>query len=486
MPKHLSPEQQQSIAKQAISTGNISHIAQQHQVSRNTVYAQRQRALSALGDEFLSSAPDEKILFYLPVTKEFIYQMVVGLLMICKASYRDCLLFLRDVFDTELGLGTIYNIHEAACQKAASLNTSYRLESIKQSASDEIFHRNKPLLTVIDIRSRYCASLTREEQRDYDTWAIHLLDLTEKGFQPDVNISDHGAGMTAAFKDILEHTEHRFDHFHLLKAGKDLVRYHRNRKESAITHLIHLMERMEKAKLKGKGHLLSTKLTRARKVAVQEDEVYQHVSTLFSWLQHDILQLAGHPPADRERLFDFVLDELSVVAKHSDRVQSFITSLSHQKESLLAASHVLNREFQSLANHFDISVQEVWDVCYVTRYGIDMLSYHNRADALALRLGPRFEELEDEVLRVIAATPRCSSMAENFNSRLRPYLDPRKSITQKSLELIRFYLNHQIFLRSQHDYLQGKSPADVLTGQPHPNWLEMLGFKRFNRLDLAA
>ena len=61
MPKHLSPEQQQSIAKQAISTGNISHIAQQHQVSRNTVYAQRQRALSALGDEFLSSAPDEKI-----------------------------------------------------------------------------------------------------------------------------------------------------------------------------------------------------------------------------------------------------------------------------------------------------------------------------------------------------------------------------------------------------------------------------------------
>ena len=222
MPKHLSPEQQQSIAKQAISKGNISHIAQQHRVSRTTVYAQRQRALSALDDEFLSSAPDEKILFYLPVTKGFLYQMVVGLLMICKASYRDCLLFLRDVFDTDLGLGTIYNIHEEACQTAVALNKSYSLASIKQSTSDEIFHRNNPLLTVVDIRSRYCASLTREDQRDYDTWAVHLLDLAEQGFQPDVNISDHGAGMTAAFKDILEHTEHRFDHFHLIKAGKDL------------------------------------------------------------------------------------------------------------------------------------------------------------------------------------------------------------------------------------------------------------------------
>ena len=486
MPKHLSPEQQQSIARQAISTGNITHIAQKHQVSRNTVYAQRHRALSALDDEFLSSEPDEKILFYLPVTKAFLYQMVVGLLMICKASYRDCLLFLRDVFDTKLGLGTIYNIHEAACQTALSLNTSDSLELIKQSTSDEIFHRNKPLLAVIDIHSRYCASLNCEEQRDYDTWAIHLLDLIEKGFQPDVNISDHGAGMTAAFKDILEHTEHRFDHFHLLKAGKDLIRYHRNRKESAITRLVYIMERMDRAKLKGKGHTLSTKLTLARKDAVLEEELYQHVSTLLSWLQHDILQLAGHPPADREMLFDFVLNELSSVTKHSGRIQSFVTSLSNQKESLLAACHVLNRQFQRLANHFAISAQDVWDVCYVTRYGIDTVNYHNRADALALRLGAQFEELEDEVLSVIASTPRCSSMAENFNSRLRPYLDPRKQITQKSLELIRFYLNHQVFLRSQHDYIQGKSPAEVLTGQPHPNWLEMLGFKRFKRFDIAV
>ena len=98
----------------------------------------------------------------------------------------------------------------------------------------------------------------------------------------------------------------------------------------------------------------------------------------------------------------------------------------------------------------------------------------------------QYEQIEDEVLNVLAATPRCSSMIENFNSRLRPYLDARKQITSESLDLIRFYLNHQVFLRSQHDYMQGKTAAEVLRGSRHQNWLEMLGFTRFKRLALAA
>jgi hypothetical protein len=27
----------------------------------------------------------------------------------------------------------------------------------------------------------------------------------------------------------------------------------------------------------------------------------------------------------------------------------------------------------------------------------------------------------------------------------------------------------------------GKSPAELLTGEPHPHWLEMLGYVRFSR-----
>lgn len=486
MQKRLSQECQKSIGQQAISGSNISHIAEHHRVCRNTVYAQKRRAQSALDDAFMISEPEDTVLFHLPVTKSFLHQIVLGILLICKGSYRDVQLFLQDLFDTDMSIGTIFNIHDEACRKAAVNNALYSLSSIKHSASDEIYHRNKPHLAVVDVRSRYCASLTREDCRDADTWTIHLLDLMEQGFQPMVNISDHGAGMIRAFKDVLPETERRLDHFHLIKSCKELIRYLKNQKESAVTRQIKLLEKMERAKLKSKGNTFSAKLAHANKEMSQAEYLYRHVTTLGCWLQYDILQLAGCNPMDRELLFDFILAELSTVAALSPRIKAFVGSLIHQKVGLLAASHVLSREFQQVASRYSISEQDVWDVCYVARYDIQTLSYHNKADALASRLGKQYEQIEDEVLNVLAATPRCSSMIENFNSRLRPYLDARKQITSESLDLIRFYLNHQVFLRSRHDYMQGKTPAEVLSGSRHPNWLEMLSFTRFKRLALAA
>ncbi len=72
-------------------------------------------------------------------------------------------------------------------------------------------------------------------------------------------------------------------------------------------------------------------------------------------------------------------------------------------------------------------------------------------------------------------------MIENFNSRLRPYLDKRKFISQKMLALIQFYLNHRPFPRSQHERLKHKSPAEALTGHPHKPWREIIGFERVQR-----
>ena len=105
---------------------------------------------------------------------------------------------------------------------------------------------------------------------------------------------------------------------------------------------------------------------------------------------------------------------------------------------------------------------------------------------MMLKLGDKACTLEDEMLLFMEQTPRCSSAVENYNSRLRPYLDPKKQVTQERLHLIKFYLNHQVFLRSKHAHLKGKSPVAALTSKPHLNWLEMLGYKPFKRAKLAA
>jgi hypothetical protein len=48
-------------------------------------------------------------------------------------------------------------------------------------------------------------------------------------------------------------------------------------------------------------------------------------------------------------------------------------------------------------------------------------------------------------------------------------------------DLLRFFLNRRRFLRSECPHRGGKSPAELLTGQPHQHWLELLGYERFQR-----
>ena len=43
------------------------------------------------------------------------------------------------------------------------------------------------------------------------------------------------------------------------------------------------------------------------------------------------------------------------------------------------------------------------------------------------------------------------------------------------MALLQFFLNHRRFLRSEHPERVDQSPAELLTGQAHAHWLELLG-----------
>jgi len=75
--------------------------------------------------------------------------------------------------------------------------------------------------------------------------------------------------------------------------------------------------------------------------------------------------------------------------------------------------------------------------------------------------------------------PRASSLVENLNSRLRNYFFLRRQLGTPYLNLLQFFLNHRTFLRSHRPERVGKSPKELMTGQSHPHWLELLGFTRF-------
>jgi hypothetical protein len=78
-------------------------------VSRKFVYQQADRAQSALEDAFAPTVADDQVLFYLPVTKNWLHQAALGLTLICHSSYRGVCEFYRDLLGVNLSVGTVHN-----------------------------------------------------------------------------------------------------------------------------------------------------------------------------------------------------------------------------------------------------------------------------------------------------------------------------------------------------------------------------------------
>ena len=124
----LSPDTRQDIGIQVLSRLQpISHIAATHQVSRKFVYQQGEKAQQSLDESFAPSKGDDDVLFHLPVTKNWLYQLILGLVLICHSSYRNVVELFRDLFDTSISVGTVHNRLQETAEKATEINQSQDL-----------------------------------------------------------------------------------------------------------------------------------------------------------------------------------------------------------------------------------------------------------------------------------------------------------------------------------------------------------------------
>jgi hypothetical protein len=70
-------------------TAMITDLAAGHDVSRKFVYQQANKASAALVEVFASSAPDNEVLFELPVTKTWLRQLTLAIAAFCAAGFRS-------------------------------------------------------------------------------------------------------------------------------------------------------------------------------------------------------------------------------------------------------------------------------------------------------------------------------------------------------------------------------------------------------------
>ena len=239
---------------------------------------------------------------------------------------------------------------------------------------------------------------------------------------------------------------------------------------------------MHKAKQKGRGNTLSTRLTLARLAETQVLHLADDVKSLMQWLNQDILALAGPPWQERQELFDFIVEELKrreVLVSH--RIRPLRTALENQRDDLLAFALVLDQKLAEIAQRFRTPLYLVRAVCLLHRKKPSSCTYWQRWNHLHHQLAGKFHLLMQAVTEAMKQTPRASSLVENLNSRLRNYFFLRRQLGPQYLDLLRFFLNHRTFMRSECPERVGKSPTQLMTGQPHAHWLELLGFQRFQR-----
>jgi hypothetical protein len=484
----LPPSERLTIGLHALAgTQSITGLAEERQVSRKFVYQQAATAQAALDDAFTTPATaDDQVLFSLPVTKKWLRQVTLGLLLNCHSSYRGVQEFCRDLLDTHVSLGSVHNIVHAAIDQARPYNLGQDLAPVANAGLDEIYQHGQPVLVGADIASTYCFLLSLEDHADADTWAIRLFEARDHGLAPQAFVADFGAGIRAGQQLAFPEVPCRGDVFHALAELTAAATFLEKRAYDALeTH--HKLQH-KKAKLQRQGrrdqavlvHSLACRAAQAAPKAAEAVALADDIDVLTRWLRYDVFAVSGLPYAERCALYDFILAELQARAPlYPSQLEPLSTLLRNHRTHLLAYAAQLDQDLAAVAAEFAVPLSVVREVLDLHAGNERQPKRWQKEAALRQQLRQRFYPLQKAVHHLADRTVRASSIIENINSRLRSYFFMRREIGSEYLVLLQFFLNHRRFLRSERAERVGKSPAELLTGQSHPHWLEMLGYTRF-------
>jgi hypothetical protein len=484
--KALPAAQRQRLALAALTGAEpLTRLAAQAHVSRKFVYQQAAKAQGALDRAFaVPPAPSQRVLFHLPVTKSWLEQFTLGLVLIGHSPLRGVVELLRDLFDYRLSLGRAHAIVRRAVPRALAHNARPDLSRVRIGAHDEIFQATRPVLVGVDADSTYCYLLSPEEHRDADTRGVRLLELQERGFRPEATVADGGAGLRAGQKEALPGVPCRADVFHALAEVTPLARYLEGRAYEAIACRLKLERKQElhRWRTSWADKKVSQQLRYARPAEAKAVALADDVALLARWLRQDVLALAGPDHATRVELYDFVVAELRRREEQCpQRIRPVRTLLESQRDDLLAFARELDEGLAAVAGQFQVAPALAREVLQTQALPERSGRRWRREAALKNTLRARYYAMSRAVAALARRVVRASSVAENLNSRLRNYFFLRKQLGADYLGLLQFFLNHRRLARSARAERVGKSPAELLSGQEHAHWLELLGYRRFRR-----
>ncbi len=133
-------------------------------------------------------------------------------------------------------------------------------------------------------------------------------------------------------------------------------------------------------------------------------------------------------------------------------------TLENKRDMVLHFADALAEKFTAISDEFNVPLEMLWALYNLQKRNHNGDQYAIRSVPLQDFLEHRFDEVEDAVIQALDSTERTSSMVENLNGRVRRYIGDRQVVGHGFLDLLRFFLNHSLIVRSARPERRGKSP----------------------------
>ena len=491
-------------------------LAVMYHCSRSHVFNCRRTA-----SEFIDSISDEMITggcFVLD--QKMIQAMIITLTMACHSSLEGIQLFFEMIFGYHISIGKASETISRYAETAEKIVMNDDYSNVRIMASDEIYMpEDAPILVSIDPESTAVLLMKPEKKLSAELWAEALNGVNQyAGLNPEVAVNDSGSalmkGIPMAFKDIriqpdIFHTE--------IDLGYELSKF-RNYIEALITEEQKLNESLSGKKIHRrtveKLKLIKEELEEVLPVADEIFKSYEEIKKEFGFTgcRYDeavhnatekLAGMLGVIPSLNEEITRRCKEDPEFGSlpekeqnKRKDHIKTVLTASRKWRRynSLRAAVHRLEKRvrkegifgfLERLEKKFKFLSQEhgVPEELILEAYRLHTAGGTDKYESMYDTLFEKYwisecEDCLDHVLSdidyLVTHTIRASSLVENTNHKIRPYIQMKKKLSKQFCCLLQLFLNTKVYRRSVKGRA-GKSPLELLTGKKSPPFLELLG-----------
>jgi hypothetical protein len=448
----------------------VSQLAEEHDISRQTVYK-----IAAAGEQVLTKGLEPRSHGPVPAEKMVWVdrnRLVRGTVVLTEAgvSQRDVSLCLGELLDTELSPSWV-NAELAKVEKTAAKTNGQWEPMVEETLSgDEIYSNGSPNLLLVGNDSLYIYALTRQPTCDGETWGCVLLDA------PDSSqfASDGGTGLAAGAK-AAEVKVHQLDWDHLLRPMWGQVTRLEKQAYAALEAVEERVAKFDQASTSGRleQHLAAWERlnTEVEEKVTRYDAflpIAQQIDAQFAMIDMESGELRD-PKAGVECLRDLGKQ----LQRWDGRIYKKLSrNFTNWAEGLFRYQPVLKQALSPLVKQWGAAaiqaLSHIWQIeTDEKRHPLPLLERYARRglweesldEALALLGEDQLWEAWDALSAVLSRSWRGSMLAECVNSLLRPILDGRKHTDQGCLELFRLLHNVRPFKRGKR---ANHSPAQLV------------------------